>query len=470
MSPEPTASRLPSLASRKEGRTVRLSPVRTVGVWILVLGLLLAGCNRDRPTPTPTPSPIPTGTPAAVPATPQVDEPTVQVVEPTVPAPPTPVPAPTPTPVAMRGTLVLWHAWAGRDGDALAAILDDFQNRYPEIELQTLFVGYSRLAQSYASAVSSGDGPDVLLGPNWWLEDLVAAQTLAPLEDHVAEAELAGYLPAAVENLRYAGHLYGLPTHVELVALYYNRALLGDRPLPATTEDLIAYAQADPRLGAGLYANLYHLSWGLAAYGATLFDDNGRVILDQGPGAAQFLDWLRRAKDTPGIFVSDDYGMLIDRFKKGEFAFFVDGPWSRAELEQALGADLAVGLLPAGPAGPARPWLSADGAFLNPLLDPGQTVRALTLARHLASAQSGTRLAQIAGRVPAQTDADTGGDPLIAGFLAQAAQALPEPNRPEMAVVYTYAGDMLLKVLAGARTPEEAVLETVTLINEETGR
>lgn len=440
---------------------------RNLVPFLVVAALaLLAGCGRGaRSEPTPTPAPV---------AGPISDEPVVQTASPQMPVspdtlPPAP-PAPTPTaPVPMAGTLSLWHSWAGQDGDALAQILAGFQDRYPELALETLFVGYSRLAQGYASAVSAGGGPDLLLGPNWWLEDLVAAEVLAPLDEQVPPEVLEGYLPAAVENLRYDGRLYGLPTHVELVALYVNRRLLGDRPVPATTEELLAYAREDPRLGAGLYANLYHLSWGFAAYGATFFDAQGRLVLDQGDGAARFLEWLRRAQETPGIFVSPDYGMLIDRFKKGEFAFFVDGPWSRAELTEALGADLAVAPLPAGPAGPARPWLSADGVFLNPNISPAQTARALALARHVSSAESGSLWAQTSGRIPAQVEADVGADRLVRGFLAQAQQALPEPNRPEMVAVYTYAGDMVLKVLGGDASPEQAVVEAVTLIQEETG-
>ncbi len=445
-----------------------LSTRRLVPLLVVAALVLLAGCGRgarEEPTPTPT-SPV----------APISDEPVVQVASPEVSTisqgtTPSALPASTPTaPVPMAGTLVLWHSWAGQDGEALAQILARFQDRYPELTLETLFVGYSRLAQGYASAVSAGGGPDLLLGPNWWLEDLVAAEALAPLEGQVSPDLLEAYLPAAVENLRYQGRLYGLPTNVELVALYVNRGLLGDRPVPATTEELLAYAQEDPRLGIGLYANLYHLSWGFAAYGATFFDAQGRLVLDQGDGAARFLEWLRRAQETPGIFVSPDYGMLIDRFKKGEFAFFVDGPWSRAELTEALGADLAVARLPAGPAGPARPWLSADGAFLNPNSTPEQAARALALARHVTSPESGSVWAQTAGRIPAQVEADVGTDALVQGFLDQARQALPEPNRPEMVAVYTYMGDMVLKVLGGAASPEQAVVEAVTLVQEEMGR
>ena len=200
-----------------------------------------------------------------------------------------------------------------------------------------------------------------------------------------------------------------------------------------------------------------------------MFDGEGKVVLDRTPGTALFLDWLLRISQTPGSFVSSDYGMLIDRFKKGEFAFFVDGPWSSAELRQALGDNLGVAPLPAGPSGPARPWLSGDGVFLNPAVDATQQQLALRLARHIASSASGTILAQTAGRLPAHRDAQIS-DPLLQGFVAQAETALSEPHRAQMSQVWGYAGDMLVKVIDGGMLPDVAVSETSALLNDAIGQ
>ncbi|RIK29374.1 MAG: hypothetical protein DCC55_38080, partial [Chloroflexi bacterium] len=296
---------------------------RTCLSLILTLALLVA-CNQAEPAPTPTPTPASAASGAAV-------------AESATAAPqPAEQPVATPTP-DLTGRIVLWHSWAEADGDALAAILSAFRQRYPNVAVDTLFVAYNDLPQSYTDAVLAGAGPDVILSASWWLGDMVAAGVVQPLDGLVTPDELGSYSPAALDHLRRQGQLYGLPTHVELVSLFYNRALAPAEPLPTTTDALLALAQQNPQQGSGLYASLYHLYWGLPAYGAQLFDAEGRVVLDQNGDAAGYLAWLAAMHQTSGSFVELDYGMLLDRFKKGEFAFFVDGPWAIDELRGALG-------------------------------------------------------------------------------------------------------------------------------------
>ena len=110
---------------------------------------------------------------------------------------------------------------------------------------------------------------------------------------------------------------------------------------------------------------------GVPAYGRRLFDENGAVVLDQvatrpaiSPGAGDGPD--------AGHYVDTDYGMLLDRFKKGEFAYFVDGPWAIGDLTGDLGDNLAVA--PAGRPGRAGAAVAhADGASVNPEMRPNSS-------------------------------------------------------------------------------------------------
>ncbi len=429
--------------------------------------LLAAACGDTAPTPTPTPTQAAVATPAAVQATGAA---TSAASDTTAPAASTPTVAPVPTPaLPAEGRVVLWHSWTGADGDALAAMLLALQARSPNLQVETLFVSYNDLPQSYAQAVQAGAGPDLILASNWWLGEMVAANVVQPLDELLPQALEDSYWPATIDSLSWQEQLYGLPINFELISLFYNRALIDDNQLPATTDDLLRLAQATPQQGIGLYATLYHLYWGFPAFDAQLFGDNGQVILDRGAGAADFLTWVDTLNEAQGSYVDEDYGMLLDRFKKGEFAFLVDGPWSIAELQGALGDNLAVTRLPTGPADAAQPWISAEGFFINPQGSATQQQLALAVAQFLTNAESSQILAQQARRLPANRTVQLA-DPLLQGFLQQAENAQALPMIPEMTEVWGYGGDLLLRILAGDEDPAIVVVEIATLINEANGK
>jgi arabinogalactan oligomer/maltooligosaccharide transport system substrate-binding protein len=416
---------------------------------LLALLALLGACNRDTPPdPTPTPMLPPVGIVAAVGAT------------------VTPMPTPSPTPVS--GRVLLWHSWAANEGDALVAALTAYTQRTPGVQIATLFVAPHELPAAYAEAVHNGSGPDLVLMSNWWLAELVAAGSALPLDDLLPPDAANDYWPGAWASFRLGGRLYGLPAHYSVPALYVNSALLNGAPPVADTTALLEAARNDPAQGIGLYANLYHVVWGFPAYGASLLDADGRVILDQSAGASAFLTWLIVLNQTPGSYVSTDYGMLLDRFKKGEFAYFVDGPWALTDLRTALGDSLIVTTLPAGPAGAARPWLYSDGLLINPTITPDQQRLALDLARFITGPEA-ARFLSAAGLLPTARGASVD-DPRLAGFARQAATADAMPIRPEMEHVWSYGGDMLVKALIGNTPPPAIIAETTALINDANGK
>ena len=166
----------------------RSQTVSYVGRWLVIglIALLSVACGSATPAPTPAP--------------------TESAVETPIPVD-TPVPGPTPTPTVdlENGRIVLWHSWAEADGDALAAILGAFKTEYPNLVVDTLFVAYNDLPQSYADAVLAGSGPDLVLAPNLWLGELVDAGVVQPLDELASAETLAQYWPATLDNLRWDG-------------------------------------------------------------------------------------------------------------------------------------------------------------------------------------------------------------------------------------------------------------------------
>jgi arabinogalactan oligomer/maltooligosaccharide transport system substrate-binding protein len=84
------------------------------------------------------------------------------------------------------------------------------------------------------------------------------------------------------------------------------------------------------------------------------------------------------------------------------------------DYQKALGANLAVAPLPAGPAGPADPLLGVDGYYISP--NSQNQAAAIEVALYLTGKTAETEMMK-AGHVPAITTV-TVTDPLLQGLLA----------------------------------------------------
>jgi arabinogalactan oligomer/maltooligosaccharide transport system substrate-binding protein len=117
-------------------------------------------------------------------------------------------------------------------------------------------------------------------------------------------------------------------------------------------------------------------------------------------------------------------------FSEGKVAAITNGNWAMGDYQKALGDKLAVAALPAGPEGPATPFLGVDGYYFSP--NSQNMEAALEVALYLTNKASQTVMMNEAGHVPVRTDVDIT-DPLIQGLVdAFNAGATIRPQVPEL--------------------------------------
>jgi maltose-binding protein MalE len=247
--------------------------------------------------------------------------------------------------------------------------------------------------------------------------------------------------------------------------LYYNKDLLGDKEPPKTTDEMLAMAaDVAPEGGYGLgwNAGFYHSFGYFGAFGAKLFDDDYKCILDQGTGTVDFLNFMKTMKGTKGVTTEGDMGAL---FKQGQAAMINDGIWALRDYQNALGEE-KVGVVPLpAAANPASPFMTVESIYISANATDDEAIAAMAFIAHVLDAEQGKLFVENAGRVPANTGVDTSAFPAVAAFVEQSKTAIPIPAVPEMGAVWGPAGDMITKVLEGKSTPEDAVAEAVKLIN-----
>ncbi len=351
-----------------------------------------------------------------------------------------------------HGQILLWHSWNEEDTATLTQILTKFNQIYPDVDVISQAVPADQLLKRYEQSAGSGIGPDLFIGPNNWLMPLADQHLIQDLRPYAPETE--EYLSRAVASLTYNDGLYGLPLALRPMALYYNTQMVTTPPV--TLDDwLIQAANGNP---SALNTNFKPAFWGIQAFGGQLFDEDGRVVLDQG-GFANWLSWLKTAQDSPGMILSPDEATLRDLFFSGKAAFYTGNPDDLPAARAALGSEnVAVAVLPAGPNGPSGPLLDVEAIYFNHATPPQQTETAVLLAKFLTNANQSTTLMREIGRVPANRTVKV--DPRIypaeAGFAAQARTAVAFPNLPQMEPITTGGDDVYKAVLQGVIEPTEA--------------
>ncbi|MBK8988693.1 MAG: extracellular solute-binding protein [Chloroflexi bacterium] len=358
-----------------------------------------------------------------------------------------------------RGRILLWHSWTAAEADTMAGILQKFNEIHPNVTVISQAIPPENLYQQYEQAARLGLGPDVFIGPSEWLVPL-ADQGLI-LDVQPFEPQTEDYFSRAIGTMTYKDGLYGLPLALRPAALYFNTTQVST---PAANLDEWLAQAADGRTIA-MDANFLPAFWGIQAFGGRVFDETGRVVLDEG-GFTNWLLWLQNAQSAPGMVLSRDSASLRELFFSGKAAYYTGTPDDLAAAREALGTDnVSVVPLPSGPVGPSGPLLDLEAIYFNPASHAQQTESALLLASYLTNSNQATTLLRDLSRVPANrtVQVDRRLHPAEAGFAAQARTAVAVSNLPQKNMVVSQGDNLYRAVLAGAA---DVLAATNTLVNE----
>jgi len=379
----------------------------------------------------------------------------------TVPAEATPVPA-EPTAVPMEQVEVtFWHAYGTGSAEevALAKLLESAKTDLPNITINVLQVPFNDIYNKYRTDVAAGAGPDMFIAPNDSLGDDARASLLLDITDLLA-GKTEGINQLGIDGMTVEGKIYGVPESMKAVAFWYNTDMLPEPP--ATTDELKALMEGGTPISISY--GCYHDFGFFNAFGGKVFDDNWKVVADQGTGvvdAMTYLASLYQISVANGWPKNDSEGLAP--FVEGKMAAITNGNWAMGDYRTALGDKLAVTALPAGSKGPATPFLGVDGFYLNPNTQVAEA--AIEVALYLSNAASQTIMMNEAGHVPVRTDV-TITDPLIQGLVdAFNKGSYIRPQVPQLGLYWSnFCGDSA--VFEGAVTPEQWVADNTANANK----
>lgn len=196
-------------------------------------------------------------------------------------------------------------AQAGMTPDEMNAVIAEFQEINPDVEIVPEYVAYDALHDKIATGMASGSAPfDIMLVDDIWFPEFADAGWLLDVSADIPPEMLADSSTAAWDIVSYDGKQYGLPWLLDQLYFYYNTDMLTkagfDAP-PTTWEGLLEMAQAMKDQGIVDYPIV--LPWGqieasitqfvalLYGNGGQFFDEAGNPVFNS-PEAVETLQWM----------------------------------------------------------------------------------------------------------------------------------------------------------------------------------
>jgi arabinogalactan oligomer / maltooligosaccharide transport system substrate-binding protein len=364
----------------------------------------------------------------------------------------------------LSGDLTVWHSYgsgAGTEAQALKEVTDKIKAANTGLNLTIQDIKFDDLFKKYELEAASGGGPDLFIAPNDSLGKEARAGLFLDITDKIQD-KLGNDADVAVEGSKVDGKLYMVPESLKAVAMYYNKSKVATPP--ATTDDLLKGVQ-DGSIKAGFDAHSSYHSFGWwAAFGGQLMDDSGKCVADT-TGVADAYKYFQDIQKA-GAKWYDKYDDLATDFKTGKIDLIVDGPWASGGYKEALGDNLAVAPMPAGPDGPSKPLTGVDGWYINTnAKDPDLAVN---FALQMVQADNEKVFVEKAGHIPADKTIQIT-DPITQKFAEAVANGFPRPQVPQLDHFWSNFDNALKLVVQQNTDPQKAATDACAAMNKENG-
>ena len=320
---------------------------------------------------------------------------------------------------------------------------------------------FPKIQEELIAQVPTGKGPDITIAAHDWLGNLVSNGVLQPVELGDSAAD---YQPVAITAMSYEGKTYGVPYSIENIALVRNTALA--QTAPATFDEMVAAGKAAGTefpflIPVGPESDPYHLYPFQTSFGAPVFGTNAdgsynpEELSIGNAGGEAYAAWLAEQGAAGTLSVNLTSDIAKEKFNAGASPFFITGPWNVPDMT-AAGLSVAIDPIPSAGGQPAQPFVGVQGFVIS-----AKTKNALAatdfLTNYIGSEAVQTALYEIGGRAPALTAAfeAASSDPIIAGFGAVGATAVPMPNIPQMGKVWQFWGVTEAAIITGQGDPTQ---------------
>jgi ABC-type glycerol-3-phosphate transport system substrate-binding protein len=366
-----------------------------------------------------------------------------------------------PPPAQLISTVSIWHSWNEAEVEALWTIIGAFQQAYPNVGFDLVYIPPDELREKFASEAYLGGGPSLLLAPAEWGPGFANSELLVDFTPYVNPDFLATLNPAALGAGRFQGKLISLPHALRGVLMYRNQSII---PQPAATfEQLVALCQTVSRVGAvgaAIDRGIYFTGAHLEGLGGKMMDENGNPAFNN----ASAIEWIDLLKSLDQLGITT-FNSNRDRelFMSGKAGLIFETSGNLRNLERAIGSEnLAIDPWPTYGTGHLSGYVLADSVYLNANLTGEDLTAALAFTGYFLAPEVQTILAEV-GYIPSGLNI-TVRDRLIQQAMAAFENGVTFPINPEAQVYWSVLESALLDIFNRGVDPATALQQAFDVI------
>lgn len=378
-------------------------------------------------------------------------------------------------------TLTYWqHSSAARD-EMMTELVKDFEAENPDIKIKLEFIPEGDYSQKLIPSLATDTAPDVFQIQSGMVAKLAEAGAIQPLDETVMPADMIEkeFVPATVNGLKYNDQYYGMPTDVQTIILFWNKALVAEAGLdaengPQTWEEFFDWARKlTKREGDALVQS----GWGGKGYVPELLsfiEQKGGKFYDEESGQFVFAEdavALDAIKEYASLYKDDkvydtEFVKNWAGFRQGLIGMMLGHPAMIGNLPQtAPDLDFGVGMIPAN--GDSRATCVTSWGYVASAKAPSE--EATRFIEFLSSEEVEKKWTQKTGELPARSilldDEELKQDPKV----AVAIQSLEDSfvGVVQTPALNTILSDSYTEYLKTDRPLEEIMKEAQDKMNAE---
>ncbi|MCX7695736.1 MAG: maltose ABC transporter substrate-binding protein [Caloramator sp.] len=368
-------------------------------------------------------------------------------------------------------TLLVWES-EGPEGEYIKYVAQEFEKKYG-VKVKYEPVNHTDTSGKLQQDGPAGVGADVFAAPHDHVGKMVAAGLIQ--ENHNPDRVKNDYMEAALRGVSLDGKVYGYPTAIETYALFYNKDLV--KEAPKTYEEILEFAKTFNNPKEKKYAlawdvgNAYFSYSFLTANGGYVFGKQGTDKDDIGlnnDGAVKGATFYKSLRTILPLKAADsNYQFMDGSFAAGKVAMIINGPWAVKGYQDAK---VNFGVAPLPTFGGAQPKSFSGIRALYVSAFTKYPKAAKLFAEFATSDEMLMKRYEMTKQIPpvkalAEKD-EIKNDPIVSGFMAQAANAEPMPSIPQMQLVWEPLATTFSAIWDGQMEPKAALDKCVQTVKD----